>query len=207
MLGDDRLIEVNEKGDIVWEWLAADHIDEMGFAPDARAVIKAAAAFNKARGSFDWLHVNSATYVGPNQWFDKGDRRFAPDNVIISSREASIIAIVGRDGSIVWRMGPDFSASQELRAIRQIIGQHHPHLIPEGAAGRRESPRLRQRRLERLRLRQPDRARGTAARSARDLAGARDQPGDAASSSGPTRTPGSSAPTSAARSGCRTATR
>ena len=135
MLGDDRLIEVNASGEIAWEWLAGDHIDEMGFAPDARAVIKAAAAFNKARGSFDWLHVNSATYVGPNQWFDKGDLRFAPDNVIISSREASIIAIVGRDGSIVWRMGPDFSASRELRAIRQIIGQHHPHLIPKGLPG------------------------------------------------------------------------
>jgi hypothetical protein len=135
MLGDDRLIEVNASGEIAWEWLAGDHIDEMGFAPDARAVIKAAAAFNKARGSFDWLHVNSATYVGPNQWFDKGDPRFAPDNVIISSREASIIAIVGRDGSIVWRMGPDFSASRELRAIRQIIGQHHPHLIPKGLPG------------------------------------------------------------------------
>jgi hypothetical protein len=135
MLGDDRLIEVNAKGDIVWEWLAADHIDEMGFAPDARAVIKAAAAFNKARGSFDWLHVNSATYVGPNHWFDKGDMRFAPNHVIISSREASLIAIVARDGSIVWRMGPDFSASPELRAIRQIIGQHHPHLIPQGLPG------------------------------------------------------------------------
>ena len=98
-------------------------------------MIKAAAAFNKARGSFDWLHVNSATYVGPNQWYDKGDMRFAPDNVIISSREASIIAIVARDGSIVWRMGPDFSASRELRAIRQIIGQHHPHLIPKGLPG------------------------------------------------------------------------
>ena len=135
MLGDDRLIEVNEKGDIVWEWLASDHIDEMGFASDARAVIKVAAAFNKARGSFDWLHVNSATYVGPNQWFDKGDARFAPNHVIISSREASIIAIVARDGSIVWRMGPDFGASRELRAIRQIIGQHHPHLIPKGLPG------------------------------------------------------------------------
>ena len=135
MLGDDRLIEVNEKGDIVWEWLAGDHIDEMGFAPDARAVIKTAAAFNKARGSFDWLHVNSATYVGPNQWYDKGDARFAPNHVIISSREASIIAIVARDGSIVWRMGPDFGASAELRAIRQIIGQHHPHLIPKGLPG------------------------------------------------------------------------
>ena len=135
MLGDDRLIEVNAKGEIVWEWLAGDHIDEMGFAPDARAVIAAAAAFNKARGSFDWLHVNSATYVGPNQWYDKGDMRFAPDNVIISSREASIIAVVARDGSIVWRLGPDFSASPELRAIRQIIGQHHPHLIPKGLPG------------------------------------------------------------------------
>jgi hypothetical protein len=135
MLGDDRLIEVNEKGDVVWEWLAGDHIDEMGFAADARDVIKAAAAFNTARGSYDWLHVNSATYVGPNQWYDKGDTRFAPDNVIISSREASIIAIVARDGSIVWKMGPDFSASPQLRAIRQIIGQHHPHLIPKGLPG------------------------------------------------------------------------
>jgi Arylsulfotransferase (ASST) len=135
MLGDDRLIEVSSNGDILWEWVASDHIDELGFAPDARAVIKAAAAFNKARGSYDWLHVNSATYVGPNRWFDQGDTRFAPNNVIISSREASLLAIVARDGKIVWRLGPDFSASKELRAIRQIIGQHHAHLIPKGLPG------------------------------------------------------------------------
>ena len=47
--------------------------------------------------------------VGPNHWFDGGDQRFAPNNVIISSREASLLAIVGRDGKIVWRLGPDFS--------------------------------------------------------------------------------------------------
>ena len=135
MLGDDRLIEVSPKGEIVWEWVASDHIDELGFAADARSAIKAARSFNKARGSFDWLHVNSATYVGPNRWFDEGDKRFAPNHVIISSREASLLAIVGRDGSIVWRLGPDFSASKELRAIRQIIGQHHAHVIPKGLPG------------------------------------------------------------------------
>ncbi|HLG55126.1 MAG TPA: aryl-sulfate sulfotransferase [Vicinamibacterales bacterium] len=135
MLGDDRLIEVSSTGEIVWEWVASDHIDELRFAPDARAAIKAARSFNKARGSFDWLHINSATYLGPNQWFDKGDRRFAPNHVIISSREASLLAIVGRDGRIVWQLGPDFSASKELRAIRQIIGQHHAHLIPKGLPG------------------------------------------------------------------------
>ena len=135
LLEDDRLIEVSWTGERLWEWIAGDHIDEMGFAPDARKVIKAAPGFVAGRGSFDWLHVNSATYVGPNKWFDQGDTRFAPNNVIISSREASLLAIVGRNGSMVWRLGPDFSESKELRAIRQIIGQHHAHLIPKGLPG------------------------------------------------------------------------
>ena len=135
MLEDDRLIELSPSGRVAWEWVASDHIDELGFASDARQAIKGAGAFNSARGSFDWLHVNSATYVGPNRWFDQGDRRFAPNNVIISSREASLLAIVGRDGSIVWRLGPDFSQTPELRKIRQIIGQHHAHLIPKGLPG------------------------------------------------------------------------
>jgi len=135
MLEDDRLVEVSWKGELLWEWVASDHIDELGFAPAARKAIKAAQSFNKARGSFDWLHINSAHYVGPNRWFDQGDMRFAPNNVIISSREASLLAIVGRDGKIVWRLGPDFSESKELRSIRQIIGQHHAHIIPKGLPG------------------------------------------------------------------------
>ena len=134
-LEDDRLIEVSSSGEIVGEWVASDHIDEFGLADDARKAIKAAPGFNAARGSFDWLHINSATYVGPNRWFDEGDQRFAPNNVIISSRQASILAIIGRDGKIVWRLGPDFSLSPQLRAIRQIIGQHHAHIIPKGLPG------------------------------------------------------------------------
>jgi hypothetical protein len=135
MLVDDRLIEIAPDGKILWEWTAGEHIDELGFAPDARAAIAAAADVNTARGTYDWLHVNSATYLGPNRWFDAGDERFAPNNVIISSRQASLLAIVGRDGNIVWRLGPDFSASPQLRKIRQIIGQHHAHFIPKGLPG------------------------------------------------------------------------
>ena len=135
-LEDDRLIEVNWNGEILWEWVASDHIDEFGFAPDAREAIKAAPAGGRGRGAgFDWLHINSATYLGPNRWFDEGDQRFAPNNVIISSRQASFLAIIGRDGKIVWQLGPDFSKSRELRAIGQIIGQHHAHIIPKGLPG------------------------------------------------------------------------
>jgi hypothetical protein len=135
MLEDDRLIEVSWDGKIVWEWRASGHIDELGFAADARDVIRRAVGFSKARGSFDWLHVNSATYLGPNQWFDGGDARFAPNHVIISSRQASLLAIIGRDGKIVWQLGPDFRKSEELRKIGQIIGQHHAHFIPKGLPG------------------------------------------------------------------------
>jgi hypothetical protein len=145
MLQDDRLIEVSEQGQVVWQWLAGDHINQLGFDANARAAIRGARVGGAGRGAagrgggdaaaFDWLHLNSATYVGPNRWFDAGDTRFAPNNVIISSREASLLAIVARDGSIVWRLGPEFLQSDALRAIGQIIGQHHAHLIPKGLPG------------------------------------------------------------------------
>jgi hypothetical protein len=134
-LEDDRLIEVAPDGKIIWEWTAADHIGELGFSASARDAIRASPGPNAARNGFDWLHVNSATYLGPNHWFDEGDRRFAPDNVLISSRQASLLAIVARNGSIVWRLGPDFSQSKEQQAIGQIIGQHHAHFIPKGLPG------------------------------------------------------------------------
>lgn len=143
MLEDDRIIEVTWDGKIVWEWVASDHIEEFHFDQDARKAIASGSGGNAGngagrgggRGSFDWMHVNSATYVGPNHWYDQGDQRFAPNNVIISSRQASFLAIVARDGSVVWQLGPDFSATPELRAIRQIIGQHHAHFIPKGLPG------------------------------------------------------------------------
>jgi hypothetical protein len=88
-----------------------------------------------ASRGFDWLHLNSATWLGPNKWFDGGDKRFDPGHIIISSRSASLLAIIGRDGKIVWRMGPDMRETPEQLAIGQIIGQHHAHLIPKGLPG------------------------------------------------------------------------
>ena len=134
-LEDDRLIEVSWDGKVLWDWRASDHADEFGFSPEARGVIRQGLGFNRGRDSYDWLHINAAAYVGPNHWFDDGDARFAPDNIVISSRESSFIAIVSRSGKIVWRMGPDYRESDALRKLGQIIGQHNPHFIPKGLAG------------------------------------------------------------------------
>ena len=131
LLEDDRLLEIDAAGQVAWQWRAADHIDELGFDAPARAAIGRLGT----RDGYDWLHVNSARYLGPNKWHEAGDRRFHPDNVIVSSRSASVVAIVARDGSVVWRLGPDSRTSAELRALGQVIGQHDAHLIPPGLPG------------------------------------------------------------------------
>jgi hypothetical protein len=131
VLDDDRLIERDASGKITWEWRAGDHIGEFGFSAAARAAIRR----DGKKDGYDWFHMNAAAYLGPNKWFDAGDKRFAPDNVIISSRQASLIAIVARDGRIVWQLGPDFLASPQQQKIGQMIGQHDVHLIPKGLPG------------------------------------------------------------------------
>ena len=135
LLEDDYILEVTWDGEILWDWLASDHLDEFGFSGEARNTIYRYPNWNEARGSADWLHINAASYVGPNRWYDEGDERFYPDNIVWSSREANIIAIVDRTGAIVWKMGPDYRDVPALAELGQIVGQHHPHIIPEGLPG------------------------------------------------------------------------
>ena len=135
LLGDDYILEVTWDGDILWEWLASDHVDELGFSEEARNTIHRFPGVSEERGTSDWLHINAMSYVGPNQWYDDGDERFHPDNVLWSSRNANIIAIIDRTGAVVWRMGPDYRDDPALAELGQIIGQHHPHIIPKGLPG------------------------------------------------------------------------
>jgi hypothetical protein len=132
---DDYFFEVSWSGEILWDWSISDHIDELGFSGAARNAIYRHPGFNEQTQSADWMHVNSLSYIGPNQWYDAGDARFHPDNVIFSGRSANIVAIVARSGDVVWRMGPDYRATKAQREIGQVIGQHHPHLIPVGLPG------------------------------------------------------------------------
>ena len=134
-LEDDYIYELSWDGEVLWEWLASDHVEEFGFSDNARNAIHRSVGFRENRGSADWLHINSLNYIGPNKWYDDGDERFHPDNVMISSRAANFIAIINREGNVVWRIGPDYRATPEQKELGQIIGQHNPHIIPKGLPG------------------------------------------------------------------------
>jgi Arylsulfotransferase (ASST) len=131
---DDAIYEVAPNGEIVWRWIAADHLDEFGFTAESLALVRQSKLP-------DYLHLNSMKPVGPNHWFREGDARFNTENIIISSREANVIAIIAKQtGQIVWRLGPTYAASpagpRRLPAvIDQISGQHDPQIIPEGLPG------------------------------------------------------------------------
>jgi hypothetical protein len=143
---DDQVIyEVTPKGDIVWRWNVADHIDEFGLSSEGLALLKTVLA--EGRKGHGFLTINDMQSIGPNRWFDAGDARFAPDNIVIDSREASFIAIIDKTtGKIVWRLGPDYPTNRARqirpvfsqvtpRPVDQTSGQHDAHIIPEGLPG------------------------------------------------------------------------
>ncbi|MEH7547847.1 MULTISPECIES: aryl-sulfate sulfotransferase [Bacillaceae] len=134
---DDIIVEVDWEGNILWEWAVSDHFDELGFDESAKNVLfrdpNLRGFGNDTDG--DWMHINSMSTIGPNKFYDQGDERFHPDNIIWDARESNIIAIIDKKtGKIVWKLGPDYS-TPDVKHIGWIIGQHHAHIIPQGLPG------------------------------------------------------------------------
>jgi len=133
---DDVIYEVNPAGEVVWKWLASDHLEEFGFTSDELKLVRNA-------DNPDFLHINNLKVVGPNHWFEAGDNRFDPENLLIHSRSANFIIIIDKKtGKVVWNLGPHYPALAEAqkarlipRPVDQISGQHDAHIIPEGLPG------------------------------------------------------------------------
>jgi hypothetical protein len=137
---EDAVFEVNPKGEVVWKWAAFEHLDEFGFSPESLKLLKESLSRGDASIPFDYLHFNNLSVVGPNKWYDQGDQRFHPDNLLFDSREANVIGIIDKkSGKIVWRIGPDYPSSigqtAVPRPVDQISGQHDAHIIEKGLPG------------------------------------------------------------------------
>lgn len=130
----DRIIEVDWEGNLLWEWCVHEHFAELDFDDIAKNALARNPNFVSI-GKGDWMHINCMSVLGPNKWYDQGDERFHPDNIIWDARQSNIIAIISKKtGAIVWKLGPDYTTGK-AREIGQIIGQHHAHLIPLGLPG------------------------------------------------------------------------
>jgi len=76
------------------------------------------------RDSRDPSHSNSIRELPSNRWFDAGDQRFRPGNILVSARNLNTIFIIDRDnGEVVWR----FSEGLDR--------QHEAVMVGDGVAG------------------------------------------------------------------------
>ena len=134
---DDTVYEITWEGEKVWDWVCSHHIEEFGFREDAKNILSRDPNMRPAGGGQgDWMHLNAMSALGPNKWYDRGDKRFHPDNIIVDGRETNIIFIISKaTGEVVWKVGPTYDETPELRALGWMIGQHHAHMIPRGLPG------------------------------------------------------------------------
>ena len=106
----DYLLAVDAEGRRLWTWRFAEHLDAAFPEHDPR--------------HGDPTHVNSIHEIGPNPWFDAGDERFRPGNILLSARTLDAILVVDRrTGEVVWTFD------------QWLDRQHEAVMVPQGQVG------------------------------------------------------------------------
>nr|MBC8235956.1 aryl-sulfate sulfotransferase [bacterium] len=121
----DVIIEVNHDGDVVWAWHAYEHLDLNHYrilaSPEWHG-----GPYNST--VCDWTHVNTVQAIPENKWYDRGDQRFKPGNVMISPRSLDTVYLIDGDTKeVVWEYTGNYFGG--------LSGQHEPHMIPKGLPG------------------------------------------------------------------------
>lgn len=107
----DYLQEITPGNEVVWEWHAAPHVNEL------RALVDVV----HREWTGDWPHINTVESL-PDTPLGRRDTRFREGNVLVSPRHLHCIFVVDRDsGKIVWAWGPG-----------NILGQHQPTMLENG---------------------------------------------------------------------------
>jgi hypothetical protein len=99
------LEEVDRQGRVVWLWRSIDHMDSFP---------------TWDRDRRDPTHFNSIHELPANRWFDAGDVRFRPGNILVSARHLNTIFIVDkRTGAVVWQYSKDLDYQHEASMIEE----------------------------------------------------------------------------------------
>lgn len=131
---DDVILEVDDGGNILWKFSFSEHFDDLNFSEEAKNVIYRNPNLRITESPIgNYLDVTSISYLGDNKWFDMGDSRFHPDNILFTARAANITGIIDRKkNKIVYTLGPDLD---RFKKFPPIIGSAFASLIPKGLDG------------------------------------------------------------------------
>jgi hypothetical protein len=110
----DKVLEISQDKKVVWEWHMYKHLDINRYC--------------KICNIADWTHTNTIQALPENKWYEGGDKRFKPGNILLSPRNLGFIFIVDKDSKeIVWEYSGNYAGG--------LSGQHEPHMIEKGLSG------------------------------------------------------------------------
>ncbi len=130
--GYDYLVEVNRQGKVASRW------DSREFAGKRLELLR-----EKPRAG-DATHLNSVQEVPPNRWYDEGDERFRPGNLLVSARHLNTVFVLDRrTGQVTWSYGKGLDWQHEAVMIEKGQPEEGNILIYNNAAtgryGKKES--------------------------------------------------------------------
>jgi hypothetical protein len=103
----DYIWEVNEQKEVVWEWWSLDHLEDFP---------------TWDLESRDPIHSNSIQVLPPNRWFEAGDVRFRPGNILVSGRNLDTIFIIDRlTGEVVWTYSDGLDRQHEAVMVNEDL--------------------------------------------------------------------------------------
>lgn len=123
----DEILEVTPSGEIAWHWKAWEHFSVNRCGPSPCPMMKPESK-EMEKNSFDWTHANGSFPLPENRWFDSGDTRFRPGNILLTVRNWSTVYIIDRQtGKPVWEYSGEYEGG--------LSGGHEAHMIPPGFPG------------------------------------------------------------------------
>jgi hypothetical protein len=111
---EDLVLEVTPDKKSIWEWHMHNYLDVNLYC--------------EICNPGDWTHTNTVQSLPENKWYDAGDERFRPGNILLSPRNLGFIFIVDKHTKeIVWEYSGNYAGG--------LAGQHESHMIEKGLPG------------------------------------------------------------------------
>ncbi|MCB0333539.1 MAG: aryl-sulfate sulfotransferase [Bdellovibrionales bacterium] len=122
----DVIVEITPKGEEVWKWEAHKHLDLESCG--ARDCTRLTNKQIEGKKQYDWTHINTISVLPENKWYDGGDERFRPGNILIFPRNWWTALLIDKDSKeVVWQYSGKYKGG--------LVGGHEPYMIPKGLPG------------------------------------------------------------------------
>lgn len=96
----DEVLEVDRDGDVVWRWHSGESLEP--YVPQ------------EMWGNQDLTHMNSVQELPTNRWYDQGDERFRPGNLLISARDLDRVFVIDKQTQeVTWSFNTGLQKQHE----------------------------------------------------------------------------------------------